>query len=160
YIWDGRRWKRDLTNEVEQLAKGVVRSVYREAGDAPDPNLRAALGTHAIKSEAESRIHAMISLARSEPNVPVVPDQLDTNGWLFNVVNGTIDLRSGQLRDHRREDRITKLAPVTYDPDARLELWDRHLANITRGDKELAQFHQRVAGYALTGDTGEEKLFL
>ena len=57
----------------------------------------------------------MIELAKSE--VPVSPDELDADPWLLNVLNGTIDLRTGELREHRREDLITKLAPVDYDPD-------------------------------------------
>ena len=64
----------------------------------------------------------MLELVKSEPGVPITPAQLDTHPWLFNVQNGTIDLRSGQLQPHRREDLITKLAAVEYDPEARLEL--------------------------------------
>ncbi len=68
-------------------------------------------------------------------------------------------MKPGELREHRREDLITKLAPVEYDPEARLDLWDRFLAEATGGDQELMRFLQRAAGYSLTGETDEEKLF-
>ena len=48
---------------------------------------------------------------------------LDAYLRLLNVLNGTIDLRSGKLRPHQRENYMTCLAPVRYDPDARSPLW-------------------------------------
>ena len=57
--------------------------------------------------------------------------------WLFNCKNGTLDLRTGELRPHRREDYLTKSAPVAYDADAKAPLWEKFLADIMGGDDEL-----------------------
>ena len=100
----------------------------------------------------------MISLARSEPGIPVTPRELDSDPWLFNVVNGTIDLRTGQLREHRREDMITMLAPVVFDPKARNTIWESFLDRVLP-DPALQGFVQRAAGYSVTGDCSEEVLF-
>jgi len=61
----------------------------------------------------------MISLCESEPQVAVTADLFDRDAWLFNCANGTIELKTGKLREHQREDFITKISPVTYDPEAR-----------------------------------------
>ena len=137
----------------------MVRSIYTEAASAGDEVQRKALGEHARKSESESRIKAAIELAKSEPGVPVLPDQLDVDPWLLNATNGTVDLRSGKLRPHCREDLITKLAPVAYIPDATLTQWDDFLADTTNADTDLIGFLQRAVGYSLTGDCREEVLF-
>src|SRR5262249_37121319 len=113
---------------------------------------------HAEGSQSEARLRAMVKLAETEPTIAVAAERLDVGPWLLNVQNGTLDLRTGQLRPHRREDLITKLAPVIYQPDARLELWENFLTTATGGDAELAAFLQRAVGYTLTGDTSEEKL--
>ena len=68
------------------------------------------------RSESEPRLKAMLSLAEKEVGVPVAPEELDADPWLLNVANGTLDLRTGELRAHRPEDLLTKLAPVAYDP--------------------------------------------
>ena len=99
-VWDGRRWKRSEEGEIEQRAKDTVRSIYTEAASCPDEATRKALATHAKKSESEARIKAMISLAQSEPGIPIRIDELDHNPWLLNVKNGTLDLKGGDLRDH------------------------------------------------------------
>ncbi len=101
----------------------------------------------------------MIALARSEPGIPILPAQLDTDPWLLNVSNGTLDLRTGELRPHRREDLITKLAPVEYHADAPCQLWLDFLARIMAGNVDLIRFLQRAIGYALTGDVSEQVLF-
>lgn len=154
-IWTGTLWERDEAGKVHKLAKETVRSIYREAAAAETEDRRKALAQHATRSEAEGRIKAMLELAKSE--VSVSPDELDADLWLLNCANGTIDLRTVELRKHRREDLVTKLAPVEYDPDATAPLWratlDRVLPN-----SEIQAFFKRLCGCALTGDTSEHVL--
>src|SRR5262249_87054 len=79
--------------------------------------------------------------------------------FLLNVLNGTIDLRTGKLREHRREDHLTKLAPVKYDPDATCPLWLKFLHRIMDGNTDLIEYLQRVVGYCLTGDVSEQAMW-
>jgi len=157
--WDGRRWGEDLTGGVERKAKDTVRRMYREAEQAADEKVRKAAARHAIRSESQMRVRAMLGLARSEDGIPVTADQLDTDPWVLNVANGTLDLHTGELRDHRREDHITKLAPVEYDPDASAPTWEAFLEQVLPGE-ELRRFLKRAVGYSLTGDTSERVLLL
>ena len=78
--------------------------MYAEAAATADEDTRKTLGKHALKCEAAGRIAAMLELANSEPGIPVLPDQLDANPWTLNVLNGAVDLRTGQLWPHRRQD--------------------------------------------------------
>jgi putative DNA primase/helicase len=123
----------------------------------------------ALKSEDARRINAMLDLARSEPGIPILPADLDRNAWLLNCPNGVVDLRTGRLREHRREDYITKICPTGYDPAAKCPAWERFLADIfpaTREeseeahDQELIDFLQRFLGYCLTGDVREQHLVI
>src|SRR5918997_4352463 len=105
-FWTGKRWERDESGRVFKLAKDTVRGIYGEAAATEDEDRRKALAKHASGSESEAKIRAMLELAKSE--VPVSPDDLDAAPWLLNAPNGTVDLRSGELREHRREGLITK----------------------------------------------------
>ena len=156
-VWTGARWERDNAGRIHQLAKEAVRGIYREASDAEDDDRRKALAKHASASESETRIRAMIELSKSER--PISPDELDADPWLLNVKNGTIDLRTGELREHRREDLITKVAPVEYDPDASAPALEAFLERVLPGE-ELRGFVQRAAGYSATGDTSEQCMFI
>lgn len=155
-IWDGKRWAWDRRGEIEQLAKRTVRAIYAEAEHARDQEHLEAVVRHATNSEKRDRRAAMIALAQSELGIPVLPDELDSDPLAFNVGNGTIDLSSGELREHRRADLITKLTPVDYVTGARHALWDLFLDEATGGDHELARYLQCVAGYALYGRVTEK----
>jgi putative DNA primase/helicase len=156
-VWTEAQWERDEAGQVHRLAKETVRGIYREASDAEDEDRRKALAKHAAASESETRIRAMVELAKSE--APVSPDELDADPWLLNVLNGTIDLRTGELREHRREELITKLVPVEYDPNATAPTWEAFLKRALPGE-ELRAFVQRAVGYSATGDTSEQCMFI
>lgn len=159
YAWDGTRWRRDDTGEIFRRAKDTVRAIYTEAGGADDPERRSKLATHAMRSEAEAKIAGMVALARSEPDIPVMPAQLDRDPWLFSVANGTLELRTGTLREHRRGDLITKLAPVTHDPEATCPRWLSFLDRVIDGNAAVIHYLQKAIGYTLTGDVSEQALF-
>jgi P4 family phage/plasmid primase-like protien len=170
-VWDGRRWQRDATSEVMRLAKATVRSMKREFDEEAarrkrDPLLQqrddylAGLGDFARKCESADKRRAMVSMAAVEQRVSIEADQLDGDSWLLNVANGTLDLRTGELRPHARGDLLTRVVPVEHDPGAECPRWLRFLSEIFVGDEDLIGFIQRAVGYSLTGETGEQVFFL
>ena len=157
-VFDGRRWKPDDAASIHGYAKSMVRAILTEAAEEPDDKARREIVSWQSTSESRSRIEAAISLAASEDGVPVLPDHLDRDPWLLNVENGTIDLRTGELRPHRREDLITSLAPVEFDPDATCPAWLATLDRVFGGRGPLIDFIQRLFGMALTGAVTEQVL--
>lgn len=154
-LWDGRRWEQSKDGPIE-LAKDVVYDLRKEAADTQDFKRHEALSRHARRSAARERIYGMVDLAKTDPRVRRRVEDFDANPMLFNVANGTIDLTTGTLLDHEPEDHITRISPVTYDPEARSDVWDKFIRSITCEDAELAEFLQRAAGYSLTGKTTEK----
>lgn len=159
-VYDGRRYATDAGAGVMARAKETARRIYAEAAAEGDPDRRRALATWAKKSESKERLHAMLALGQSEPGIPVTPAELDRDGFLLNVENGTLDLRTGELRPHRREDLITKLAPVSFDPAAPCPTFLGFLDRTMAGDRERVAFLWRALGYSLTGDTREQCFFI
>ncbi len=158
-VWDEQRWAWDERGRVAQLAKEAVRAILKEAADCSDDKRSAALVSHARSSEKVGRLQALLTLAQSEPPLPVLVAELDHDPYLLNCPNGTIDLRAGKLRGHQRADLITKSTGVDFDGNARSELWERVLHDATGGDAELATYLQRVVGYSLIGEPLERAFF-
>ncbi len=159
WVWyDGTRWQRDVDGEAVRCARDTLRLVAAEAGTIPDEDERGELLKHALDSESSARMGAMLGLAQSL--LPLSPEALDANSDLFNCANGTLDLRTGDLRPHDRGDLLTRRSPVSYDPDATCPLWDAFLLRVLGGSERLVAFLQRAVGYSLTGHTSEQVLLL
>lgn len=156
HVWDSRRWAVDDRGIVVQArAKETAVAIFDEIKDAQDRDGRMK---HAKRSQSKSAVEAMIWCARSEPSIPVRLTDFDKNGWVLNVRNGTLDLRTGKLRSHTREDLISNLVSVDFDPNAVCELWDAFLWRVTDQNEELYAYLRRFVGYLLVGDTSDQSL--
>ena len=183
-VWDGGRWRVDETGAmaVEQ-AKRVVRTLLpaetnradtwvsilaRDGVDEKDPRMVAAVAdakaARAFAKSAQSArtIRAALELLRGEPGVHVPADQWDARPDLLSVGNGTVELRdSGEakLREHRREDRLTRITRADYRPRADRVEWDRFLADVLPDEAVRARV-QKLAGYSLQGGNPERLLIV
>ena len=155
--WDGRRWITD-EGDVAEMVKENARRLLREAADIQNESIRKAVLAHGQASLKRSAVSAAMAMASTLPAVRIKPAEMDKNGWLLNVENGTIDLRSGELLPHDKSDYITKIAQVVYDPHAKAPLWDRFLHRIFDENERLIGFVQRLSGYVTTGEVREHIL--
>jgi putative DNA primase/helicase len=155
--YDTGRWGNDETCQIETLAKNTIHRLLRDAIDILDPDLKKRAIKEIVASERSSRIEGMIRMARSD--VALQPHQLDSDPWLFNVRNGTVDLRTGQLQPHNQADLLTKQAPVDYDPDAKAPAFQKFLEHVVP-DSDVRHFLRRAIGYTLTGHTAEQILLI
>ena len=96
----------------------------------------------------------------AEGELPAVPEQFDTDPWKLNIENGTLDLKTGELKEHEPKDYITKIAPVSYDAKATCPQWLEFLNTIFKSNVALIKFIQKAIGYSLTGLTVEQCLFI
>jgi putative DNA primase/helicase len=156
FSWNGHRWAEDTTGEVERRAKETALSVLEEVAREKDDNRRQALLKHATRSQNAHSIRGMIELARTEPIIAVETSSFDVDPWLLNCPNGTLDLRAGKLREHRREDLLTRCLSVAFNSDATAPGWDCFLKRVFAGDAELIDYLQRLFGYCLTGEVNEQ----
>jgi putative DNA primase/helicase len=126
----------------------------------PDEDKRKALFNFIQRSESERALGALVNLAKTDPRIAVSATAFDTQPHLLNCLNGSIDLRTGELLPHRREDLITKLCPVAFDPTAKSAAWENFLRDCTRADVELQSFPQRAVGYTAYGDPREQVILM
>jgi putative DNA primase/helicase len=158
-FYNGKRWNSTVGEEkAGQLAIETVRAIAKDADDVISKTEREKILQWSLSSESAHRIKAMLSLTK---NLMIChAREFDRDGFLFNCSNGTIDLKTGELREYNPDDLITKLSPVHYVPEAKFAVWDNFLNDATGGNEKIKIFLQRAIGYSLTGDTSEEKLFL
>ena len=97
--------------------------------------------------------------ARSDRQMVATSETWDRDPFLLGTPAGTVDLRTGELREPDPRDGITKITAVAPAETADCPRWRRFLVE-TFGDKEpeLIRFIQQWSGYCLTGDIREHAL--
>jgi putative DNA primase/helicase len=165
YIWSGGRWSLKEKASLEHMVKQSARSIEEEKTRAL--NDRSA-NVHEVEREYKKHIKyscgsrgldEVLKISRSEPGMHVRLEQIDADPHMFNCQNGTIDLRTGKLKQHSRNDLISMISPASLLPGARCERWQQFMMQVFDGDSEMISFVQRAMGYTLCGLTSEQCLF-
>lgn len=159
YIFNGKVWEPDTGNlRVMELCKKLADELVIYAVGLPEglerDKYRKSVERWQVRRNRE------IILKDAAGVYPIKLNEFDSDPWLFNCQNGTLDLRTRAFKQHDSADLLATISGVEYDPDARSMLWEQTVSDVTQGDLNLSAYLQKALGYGLTGDTSEECFFL
>jgi putative DNA primase/helicase len=159
--WNGTYWETDEGGAlVHEKGLETVRNIYDDLLKTSDYRERMEIEKFAMISESVRRREAFVKAAQYIKELNIGCDDLDPDPRLLNVRNGTIDVMTGEFREHRQEDMITKVANVDYDPKADCPLWKQFIREIMDYKTDIVNFLQTAAGWALTGDNSEQVMLI
>lgn len=177
--WDGRRWSPEgargklqesiknamrlewsraiarLRSAEERIQKAAITMQKDEAAEAWAKREKGLVKWYE-QSQNQAKIESCTK--RLEAMLPIAHAQLDRAPWLLNCTNGTVDLRTAELRPHERDDLLTQIADVAYDDAATCPTWEAFVRGAMGGDIGLALYLQRWAGYMATGNVSEHAM--
>ncbi|WP_131194056.1 DNA primase family protein [Lichenihabitans psoromatis] len=182
--WDGKRWKRDGAEKFVKLAEHqTVRAIQAEAAAirntsadyivvAETPRKDAVWYSDKVKAWGRTSEGAqkLVSISkRAAAMLSIEAEQLDADPMCVNVQNGTLRIRKHEadpyvtLHPHNPDDFITKISPVSYDPDAICPQFDLFLDQVHPAIEgqpinAMQRFLHQWGGLSLTGDVGEQKM--
>lgn len=155
--FDGKRWVAAESDApafqvVTDASQALVRRAAAEPADRPW--ILPAVSKMDVANHRKAIVGEMENLADFHMDV----DRLDSHPHLLNFQNGTVDLRSGELRDFNPDDFLTQITNVDYVPDAECPRWQRFMAEIFPHNEDLREYMQRFLGYCITGESREHML--
>jgi putative DNA primase/helicase len=154
-VWDGSKWVEDQTREVERRAEQTMREFYAVASEVK------AYRKFVRQSQNLHRIRAQLKLAEARLAKPSCEfDDRQQAQFLINFRNGTFDLRTGELRQHRRDDFITAVARCKYNPRAECPNFLALMGHVTGGSAAFADYLQLSVGYSISGSVVCKALFI
>jgi putative DNA primase/helicase len=160
--WLGTHWAPTAEDDVRQLTYRLSDHLREVACGTDDPVRRGALERHARTTESSRSINATVREAKTLLSCPAA--RFDRDGYLYNIRNGTLDLRATCLdevfRPHRREDYITKLVPVRWTHHATAPRFERFLADVFPDDSDTAEYILKIMATCLVGDLVEQSYYL
>ena len=161
YIYDGRVWRPDNHNlKIGQMAIDFHDLLLSFAATITSEDTRERFLKRVEKLDQKKFRDIMIKDAALEPSIAVKFDAFDRDKYTFNCHNGTINLLTGEFRKHSPADFLTKMTEVDYNPDASCPRWLKFMDEIMDGDKDRIRFLQKAIGYAMSGDTRLECMFI
>lgn len=173
---DGQRLAVAFTHQVARGLRGEVEALRAHAEklrakgeDGKADGLKGRLkklGDWADESGNAGRASSMLRQAQGLEELNARPTDFDQDPLLLTVQNGALELTRVEggaydvtLRRHDPQDRVTRVAAVAYDPKADCPGWKAHL-ELCLPDPEVRDFLQTCLGYALTGYTREQVIFV
>ena len=178
YKWVGHVWEADdfrssvnvveeCVQEYQRMAEPLKKEIDEQGIDKKHPD--------AWKLHLYKRYKARIDRLRSKAGAnsclywaPIVDrkhmacreEDFNQKKWLLPVKNGVIDLEAGSLANGRPGDLMTKALNVEFDKGADYSLWEDVLREITDSEEEIPRFLKRSFGYAATGFSYEQYVWL
>jgi putative DNA primase/helicase len=113
FVFNGKRWEPDETKRAFNLARQVCREV---AAEAIECGKKRGQRIASVVSSAKT-VFAVLTMAQSEPRIAATTDQWDVDPWLLNTPGGVVDLRNGEMREHRADYYLTKTTSIAPNPN-------------------------------------------
>lgn len=159
FVYDGRAWRKDQDAlAVSELAKLLADKLIIYSLQIQDEDTRKRYLASARKLQNRRNRKTMLDDAKSV--FPISQSRFDSSPELLNCQNGTLDLRTMEFRSHDPKDYLTMTAGVDYEPGASCPRWEKFIEEVMCGNMELAGYLQKSLGYAMTGGTSLECLFI
>jgi putative DNA primase/helicase len=146
YEWTGTHWKKDETALAFQFCRELAREFTEDAKANELKEVRKVSFAGGVEK-----------FAKSDPSMAVTSEAWDRDPLLLGTPGGTVDLRTGLLREPDPTDGITKVTAVAPADAVSCPRWLQFLDE-TFGDVDLIRFLQQWGGYSLTGETREHAL--
>ncbi len=161
FIWNGKYWEKDARMCINSLYRHMVDGMRIMAALMPDDDPKRKPFLQWIgKCESRKLEDDSIRQATAERAVSGLMSDFDNNADLLTVANGTLDLRTGELKPHDPANMLTRHIDIDYDCDAECPMWAKFLLDIQAGDQEMVDYLQRCLGYSLTADVSEQCVFV
>lgn len=158
FCYNGVIWERDTEQKIFKIIYDSTGDLLQIAASCTDGERRKALISHAQKLSGMQKQKNVLFMLSTQPDLQITIKELDSDPWLLNTPNGTLDLKTGELRPHRREDMISRVCPTEYHIGAQSRTWNDFVETVLP-DPDVRRYVQKAAGYSLTGDVSEEKIF-
>lgn len=158
YIWNGKKWEVDYKKEIINIVQSIIRKMQEYSIKMENTKKKQQITPIFLKYENYKYMKNLIELLK--PEFPVLPEEFNSNPYLLNLQNGTLDLQTLKLLPHNPENKISKITNVKYNKDTICKLWEETLDKYFLGRKEIIEYFQKALGLSLVGKQLEHIFFL
>ena len=124
--WNGQRWQEETDGSIRVAAMEAFRDLAADIRSLPschdmkEMQHRQKVADALGRAESIGRVKGALSFL--EGLALKQYGEFDTDPFLLNLQNGTLNLSTGELRPHNKKDFITKICGASYEPRSVMKL--------------------------------------
>jgi putative DNA primase/helicase len=147
FFWTGKVWQADESERIKNVVKEFLKEYLALVPTMPVNKNIVDFTKFIIGLNTSKGIRDILSI--TAPGMTIHDQDLDKDPYLLNCQNGTLDLKTGQLRQHNRNDVCSLIINTDYIPDADCPVWKKHIDTIFESNQDLINSVQELLGYSL-----------
>ena len=158
-IWNGNYWQYDIQDYVKNYIEILAEKMLFESNSIQDMNERVRTLKNIEYCYSSRGKEALLKEARHLPGIPITNEELDRNKYLLCTKNGTLDLRTGKIRESIREDLISMVTSCEIDIENEPTKFKQFLKEIFN-DNNVVHYVHKALGYSISDETREQCMFI
>lgn len=158
-IWNGKYWQTDIYNNLKNFAEIIAEEFKQQAMMLGFSDQAKALYRNINRILSSSGKAAMLREAQHISGIPTTNEDFDKYNHLLNCEEGIINLKNGKLTVQEKQLMMSKYIPYKLS-DKKPKRWLSFLDEVFEGDQTIIDYVHKVFGYALTGETKEQSMFI
>lgn len=171
YVWERKKWieatKGHITGMVEKVIMNIDKTESEFYSDTNCPpsemnktrgqakTYRVCFKEWAAKQQFAGKVQACANLLEGREAIRGTGDDFDVDPYHFNVANGVVDLRTGELLPHERHFMCSSISDVLYDKEATCPEFERFLM-LTQPKAAHRKYLQRLMGLTMLGEVRDQ----
>lgn len=160
FHWNGNCWEVDrgkggITRAIDE----VVETYMVESRGSNQSQQRELFSRMSALNTYQRRSHVIKLSESMAEEAGIAVEKWDEDPHILPCINGTIELKNGNFREGRQEDRCKVCCPTKWRGIlAKAPQWEKFLRSVLGEDPEVLNYMRRLMGYSLLGSVREHIL--
>ena len=159
-LWNGSYWEFDYKKNIRNYVTAMAEQMKMDIMNIEDEDIRKKVFMNIKHILNKSGKDSMLTEAASASDIATINDDYDRDPELLNCENGVINLRTGEIQEHSREQMISKSTHIPADFSKKPTRFLKFLDDMFEGNENIKNFMLKAFAYSLSNKADEQEMYI